>query len=77
MSAGFGPHGLLRGVDFAGGACVGTGDGAGVAFILILGIEEPLAALLVLHAFFVEFAVEGFCAPAELLCDLGRGVGGG
>ena len=62
-------------MDFAVGAFVLACDGGGVAFVLVLGVEEPLAVLLVLHAHFVEFAVEGFCAPAELFCDLGDGVG--
>ena len=52
-----------------------TGDGVGVAFVLVLGIEEPLAALLILYSLFLELAVECLRSPAELLGYLGDGVG--
>lgn len=74
-SALFGPYGELGGVNLPGVAFVGAGDGGGVAFVLILGVEQPLAVLLVLHAEGFEFFVEGFCTPSELFGDLGGGVG--
>lgn len=52
-----------------------AGDGLGVAFVLILGVEEPLSVLLVLHAELLELAVEGLRSPAELLGYLCGGVG--
>ena len=57
LTAAFGPHGELRGVGGACCSCVDAGDGLGVAFVLVLGIEQPLPVLLVLHAFLVELAV--------------------
>ena len=52
-----------------------AGDGFGVALALIVGIEEPLLALLELYPFFVQLAVEGYCTPPELFGYLGGGVG--
>ena len=72
-----GPYGLLRGVDIACLTYVASGDGGGVAFILILGVEQPLAVLLVLHAEGFELFVEGLRAPSEFFGYLRDGVGAG
>lgn len=75
LSACFAPYGLQGCALTAEVVLVFTGDGVGVAFVLVLGFEYPLVVLLVLYSLFLELAVEGLWSPAELLGYLGDGVG--
>ena len=75
LAACFAPYGLQGGALTAEVVLVLACDGVGVAFVLVLGFQEPLVVLLVLHPEFLEFAVEGLWSPAKLFGDLGDGVG--
>lgn len=71
----FGPHRL----HCCPGRSVGADEGMrvrlGVAFALILGVEEPLPVLQILNPSLAELAIERDGAHAEFLCDLIGGVG--
>ena len=75
LAACFAPYGLQGGALTAEVVLVLACDGVGVAFVLVLGFQEPLVVLLVLHTEFLELAVEGLRPPAELFGYLGDGVG--
>ena len=75
LASGLSPYGLQGCALTTEVVLVFARDGVGVAFVLVLGFEYPLVVLLVLHAEFLELAVEGLWSPSELFGYLGDGVG--